>query len=483
MEFKFGKYTVALKDMVKCVVLLVLYLAFLYWVGSWWGLLVVPFIIDLYITKKINWNWYKELENPLSRQVMSWVDAIVFAMVAIYFINNFFFQNFVIPTSSLEKTMLVGDYLCVSKVSYGPRIPQTPLTMPLTQNTMPAILGGGKSYLDTPHWDYRRVAGLGKVQLGDIVVFNFPAGDTVCVKVQNPDFHSLCYLLGQQIMEQTGNSFVPNAAMSYEQQQRVYAQWYALGRSYIQANEAEFGEIIARPVDRRENFVKRCVGLPGQTLRIVDSEIYLDGVKQPMPEHAQLNYDVTFVRDLPIEVMQELGITREDIYCYNSGSGLPLTKAAKQALEQKGYIHPNAPKTAGNSAGLYPVNMAKDWTTANYGGEEGIWIPKRGATLALTLQNLPLYERCIVAYEENQLAVRDGKIYINNQPADSYTFKFDYYWMMGDNRECSADSRSWGFVPEDHIVGKPLFVWMSLDPDYGLFSGKIRWERLFKSEF
>ncbi|MBO5703857.1 MAG: S26 family signal peptidase [Bacteroidaceae bacterium] len=470
-------------DIIKCTIALVLYFAFLLWVKSWWGLLVVPFIVDFYITKKINWGWWKELENPLSRMVMSWVDAIVFALVAIYFLNNFFFQNFVIPTSSLEKTMLVGDYLCVSKMSYGPRIPQTPLTMPLTQNTMPAILGGGKSYLDKPHWEYRRIAGLGQVKLGDIVVFNYPAGDTVCVKAQNPDYRTLCYMFGLQILAQSGTDFTPAPSMTYEQQQAVYAQWYALGRQYLHAHPNEFGEVLARPVDRRENFVKRCVGMPGQTLRIVEGQIYLDGALQPLPEHAQFNYDVEFKKSLTLETMSELGITREDIYCYNSGNGLPLTKAVKQTLEQTGVIAPNAPMTEPSSTALYPLNMAKDWTTANYGGEDGIWIPKRGETRQLTLETLPIYEPCIAIHEGNDLKVSDGKIFINGKETTSYTFKFNYYWMMGDNRDCSADSRSWGFVPEDHIVGKPLFVWLSLDPDYDLFSGKIRWERFFKSEF
>ena len=158
---------------------LVLYLLFLYWVKSWWGLLVVPFIFDVYITKKIKWQWWKEAERPV-KFVMSWVDALVFALVAVYFINQFFFQNYVIPSSSLEKSLLTGDYLFVSKVSYGPRIPQTPLTMPLTQHTLPVV--ECKSYLDWPHWDYRRVKGLGTVQLNDIVVFNFPAGDSLCFR-------------------------------------------------------------------------------------------------------------------------------------------------------------------------------------------------------------------------------------------------------------------------------------------------------------
>ena len=161
----------------KFIVVLVLYLLFLYWVKSWWGLLVIPFIYDVYITKKIKWQWWKESEGP-TKWIMSWVDALVFALVAVYFINQFFFQNYVIPSSSLEKSLLTGDYLFVSKVSYGPRIPQTPLTMPLTQHTLPVI--ETKSYIEWPQWDYRRVAGLGQVQLNDIVVFNYPAGDTLC---------------------------------------------------------------------------------------------------------------------------------------------------------------------------------------------------------------------------------------------------------------------------------------------------------------
>lgn len=161
----------------------VLYLAFLYWVGSWWGLLVMPLIYDLYISRKINWSWWREPEvGPATRFVMSWVDAIVFALVAIYFLNQFFFQNFVIPSSSLEKTLLTGDYLLVSKLSYGPRIPQTPLTMPLTQHTLPIL--NCRSYLEWPQWEYRRVKGLGDVQLNDIVVFNYPAGDTVALNQQ-----------------------------------------------------------------------------------------------------------------------------------------------------------------------------------------------------------------------------------------------------------------------------------------------------------
>ena len=187
----------------KFVIVLVLYLLFLWWLKSLLGLIVIPFIYDAYISKKIRWDWWKDFDNPM-RMVMSWVDAIVFALVAVYFINLFFFQNYVIPSSSLEKSLLTGDYLFVSKVSYGPRIPQTPLTMPLTQHTLP--VADIKSYIEWPQWDYRRAPGLGKVELNDIVVFNYPAGDTVVSEPrwQPNDYYQMVYAYGQQILKESG---------------------------------------------------------------------------------------------------------------------------------------------------------------------------------------------------------------------------------------------------------------------------------------
>ncbi len=465
-----------------------LYLAFLYWVGSWWGLIVLPLIYDLYISRKINWSWWREPEvGPATRFIMSWVDAIVFALVAIYFLNQFFFQNFVIPSSSLEKTLLTGDYLLVSKLSYGPRIPQTPLYMPLTQHTLPLL--NCKSYLDHPHWDYRRVKGLGNVELGDIVVFNYPAGDTVALRQQNQDYYRLAYQIGDQMCGQEPTeigqqpilaSSTLKKGMSYEAQQAFFQKLYAAGSNYMRLNPDEFGDIVARPTDRRENYVKRCVGLPGQTLQIRNNVIYVNGKAMFQPENVQQAYEVNFKQDLPVEIKKELGITDEDLTTQREGSMviMPLTHKAKDALahlpEYVSSIKPAQPA----SDWLYPLNMVKNWTTANYGP---IWIPKKGATLQLNLQNLPIYERPIRVYEGNDLQVRGGKIYINGKPATNYTFKLDYYWMMGDNRDNSADSRFWGFVPEDHVVGKPLFVWLSLDDDYGWFDGHVRWNRIFKN--
>ena len=462
------------KQWIKFGVVTVLYLIFLVWLRSWLGLIVLPFIFDAYITRKIPWTWWKKSKNPTVRGIMGWVDAIVFALVAVYFVNLYFFQNYVIPSSSLEKSLLVGDYLFVSKMSYGARIPQTPLHMPLTQHTLPVF--NCKSYLEWPAWDYKRVGGLGKVQLNDIVVFNFPAGDSVATKVPAEDLYRLSYQAGRELSQP-----IDLSALTPEQERTVYDLYYAMGRKYIDENPQLYGKVITRPVDRRENYVKRCVGLPGQTLEIKNRIIYLDGKPNKEPDNVQYRYLVHTNGMLPEDFCHELGISQEDLMAYypeESVYNMPLTAQAKAALENRKDLVvaiENVPDD--DAGGLYPVNKHTGWTCDNYGP---VWIPKKGETMMLTLENLPIYERPIRNYEGNDLQVKDGKIYINGQETDKYTFKMDYYWMMGDNRHNSADSRFWGFVPEDHIVGKPIFIWLSLDPDRGWTDGKIRWNRLFK---
>lgn len=459
----------------KFAVVLALYLLFLVWVESWLGLIVVPFIFDVYITKKIHWQWWKDEDGPI-RFIMSWVDALVFALVAVYFINLFFFQNYVIPSSSLEKSLLTGDYLFVSKVSYGPRIPETPLTMPLTQHTMPLV--NVKSYIEWPHWDYRRVKGLGNVKLNDIVVFNYPAGDTLVneERYQANDYYQMVYSIGDQLMQQNGQE-KDVRAMNPLQQRHYFEQVYATGRNYISSMPGEYGDIISRPTDRRENYVKRCVGLPGQTLQIKNRIVYLNGKANKEPDNVQYTYKMKLKGEFPIDLADELGITNEDLLMYNQSGVIPLTKKAYLALKANRNlvesISINIDATYGD---LYPLNAYTGWTRDNYGP---VWIPKKGESIALTLKNLPVYERCIKVYEGNDLKVDNaGRIFINGKQAKSYTFKLDYYWMMGDNRHNSADSRYWGFVPEDHIVGKPIFIWWSHSPDHPGFSG-IRWNRLF----
>ena len=462
------------KQWIRFGVVLALYLLFIIWLKSWLGIVVIPFIFDAYITKKIPWTWWKKSKNKTVLTVMGWVDAIVFALVAVYFVNLYFFQNYVIPSSSLEKSLLVGDYLFVSKMSYGARVPQTPLHMPLTQHTMPIF--NCKSYLEWVKWDYKRVDGLGKVQLNDIVVFNFPAGDSVATALQAEDIYRLSYQAGKELSKP-----IDMSGLSLEDQRLVFDYYYQVGRKYINDNPQSFGEIVVRPVDRRENYVKRCVGLPGQILQIENRVIYLDGKANKEPDNVQYRYFVHTKGMLPDDLCHELGISKEDLagyYTDESVYNMPLTAKAKDALLARKDIVTAIENTPDDDAGgLYPLNKLTGWTVDNYGP---IWIPKKGETIELSLDNLPLYERPIHAYEGNALEVKDGKIFINGEETTKYTFKMDYYWMMGDNRHNSADSRFWGFVPEDHIVGKPIFIWLSLDQDRGWFDGKIRWNRLFK---
>ncbi|MBR5575996.1 MAG: S26 family signal peptidase [Bacteroidaceae bacterium] len=465
------KYQPKKIDWIKGLVVCALYIAFLVWIQSWWGIVVLPFIFDAYITRKINWGWWKDLEDPILRTIMSWVDAIVFALVAVYFVNIYFFQNYTIPSSSLEKSLLVGDYLFVSKMTYGPRVPQTPLHAPLCQHTLP--MGIGKSYIESVQWDYKRVSPK-KVTLNDIVVFNYPAGDTIAYNWQNTDYYRMCKELYMYNMDVPSNL----DSMSALEQYRFYNHAIQVGSDYVKSVPAQFGKVQWRPVDRRENYVKRCVGLPGQTLEIRDHIIYLDGVANKEPEEVQYNYDVVLKQQIPQSLIDELGISHEDLEALKNFGNMPLTAKAKAALEARPDLVASIEyHKQDETEYLYPLNGHTGWTCDNYGP---IWIPAKGETIQLTMENLPVYERPIRVYEGNDLKVTDdGRIMINGKEANEYTFRMDYYWMQGDNRHNSADSRYWGFVPEDHIVGKPIVIWLSMDPDRGGL-GAIRWNRLFR---
>ncbi len=435
---------------------------FFFWVilmGNPWLSLLWLILLDIYILNIIPWGWWKNKKGPI-RTVMAWVDAIVYALVLIYFIFAFVGQQYEIPSSSLEKSLLVGDRLWVDKTIYGARVPQTPIHFPLAQHTLPIL--NVKSYIDNPQLEYHRLPGIRGVERGDIVVFNYPQGDTVAVKIPNPDYYQIAYELRKEGITDP--------------------------LAYMKSNSSIFGDIVVRPVDRRENYVKRAIGLPGDRLRISGDTIYINGKAIAEPENVQYNYIVPVSGVIPEEKWKEIGVRMEDrgtAPIYNEVAGfsfydIPLTAAMKKEIET--WHEVIGPLQRESQSGFYelgdifPLGANYGWTRTDMGE---FWIPKRGSTLHITPDNYPVYERAIRTYEGNDLSMKDGKIYINGKETEYYTFKMDYYWMMGDNRDRSADSRFWGFVPEDHIVGSPMFIILSLDQERSLMNGKIRWNRTF----
>ena len=376
-----------------------------------------------------------------------WVDAGVFAVVAATLIRTFVFEAYTIPTGSMEKTLLINDFLFVSKFSYGPRIPNTPLAVPFVHNTLPVT--NTKSYVEWIHIPYTRWFA-SPVKRGDVVVFNFPAGDTV---IDRPEFQSLHPYY--DVIREVGRGNVDS------------------GRQIVLSDSDQY-PLIIRPVDKEENYIKRCVGIAGDTLQIKNQIVYINGVAQPLPPESETDYTVT-TKGQPLDE----GVMKDDYDVdINSDevrqSGLPnsftmlLTFKARQKMEKSGLAQSIVPNIDSDRS-VWPYADSYTWSRDNYGP---MWIPNKGGTVTLTPQNFPLYERAIRVYERNKLEVKDGKYYINDQPATQYTFKMNYYWMMGDNRHGSQDSRYWGFVPEDHVVGEASLIWMS-------WNKGVRWSRLF----
>ncbi len=429
-------------------------LIFVVWMRSAWMLFGVVVLFDLFITKYLSRYVFKyhrraRERNDLYRVTAEWVEAIVFAVVVASIVHILVFQPFVIPSPSMEKSLLVGDYLYVSKVTYGPKLPNTPISMPLVHNTMPFSRTGAKSYSEAIRRPYKRLAGLKKIERDDVVVFNFPAGDTVLLEDLNVTYYDV--LRGYQ---------------------RQFGA--AQGRAALESRYT----IVARPVDKRENYVKRCVGLPGDTILIRASQLYVNSLAQKEIPGLQQIYRIATTTPFSHVALDNMGITinPEDYDRLSGEYWMPLTEKNVQKMRASSNVV-SVEKIGDIGGDTFPNTGTTGWTENDFGP---LWIPSRGATVALTLDNLPLYERIIDVYEANDLEVRDGRIFINGTPANDYTFRMDYYWMMGDNRQNSADSRFWGFVPEDHIVGKASFVWLSLDNNKGLFDGKIRWNRAFR---
>lgn len=369
-----------------------------------------------------------------------WADAIIFATVAASLIRGFLIEAYMIPTGSMERSLLVGDFLFVSKLNYGPRVPMTPLAFPFAHHTMPVT--GGKAYSEVIQLPYKRLPGFQKIERNDVVVFNFPAGDTVALELQDRPYSDLVREMGK------------NA---------VHSQY----------------TIVTRPIDKRENYIKRCVGLPGDVVSLERAKLFINGEPAFTPPDMQMAYFV-YTDGSPLN-RQRLHDLRIEAYPTSESYIFRMNLTVEQAETIKSWSNVsevemvvyNTTKSIHDS---YPNDRHYHWSIDNFGP---LTIPAEGWTVPLDTLTVPLYGRAIRDYEGNTLEKKGDDYFVNGEKADSYTFKQNYYWMMGDNRHFSLDSRSWGFVPEDHIVGKALFTWMSWDKD-GTFLSKIRWNRIFK---
>jgi len=420
---------------------------------------------------------YEEAAKYKKSPKREWTDAIVFAVVAATLIRGLYMEAFTIPTSSMERKLLVGDFLFVNKMAYGARVPNTPISFPFTHHSFPEwvpFIGGEKSYSELVKFPYAKLPAMGDVERNDCVVFNFPAGDTVLL----------------------------------EEQTRIYDQ---MVRNYGRKNIWKNYTVVARPADKQENYIKRCVGLPGDVIELIDGKLMVNGAAAYEDDGVQHNYTVQVKnQQLTKKELLKAGISFEypvkeernantgepiidrrgnvkTIPLWKNRDGslyqLTMTKEAKKKLEK----FPNVvaidqiidkKEVVDQSNSIFPNANNYDWTVDNFGP---LTIPKKGVTVQLNAKTLPLYKVLITRYEMNDLKTKGDKIFINGEEVTSYTFAMDYFWMMGDNRNNSQDSRYWGFVPEDHIVGKAVFVWMSYSPfeEDGNFFERIRWGRLF----
>ncbi|MEG2121958.1 MAG: signal peptidase I [Rikenellaceae bacterium] len=421
-------------------------LLFVVWTKAYWSIIGVVLIYDLYISKyyrKLFWDKHLELKSRSKnyKSIFGWVEAIIFAVVVATLVRVYFVEMYVIPSASMEKSLLIGDYIGVSKISYGPKMPNTPLSFPFVHNVNP-FNTEQKSYLEWIKRPYDRLCGLDTIKHHDVVVFNYPEGDTVAVVSPQENYYSLVRAYGKRRVE-------------------------------------EVSKIIYHPVDKRDNYIKRAIGLPGDTIKIIDSEVFINGVKDVVSPTMQHLYYIRHKDNvLPEKTRQLLGITKEDVVTSQSFytiAHMTDEMARKASKEESIYEVKREVSSKGvSNIDVFPHDtLHYKWNEDNYGA---LVVPRRGTTVVLDSSNIAIYERIIKNYEGNDLVVKGNDITINGSKTNKYTFKMNYFFMMGDNRHNSLDSRFFGFVPEDHVVGKASFIWFSKGEGFD-----IRFSRMFKS--
>ncbi len=423
-----------------------LYTLWVLWMENYWLLIGLLIVSDIQVTKLVNWTFWKKRKEEKYKFSVEVLDAFILAAIAAFLLRVYCIEAYSIPTSSMEKTINVGDYYFVNKLRFGPRLPNTPLSMPFTHNTMP-FTKATRSYVTWIRLPYKRLAGFSSIKNYDVMVFNFPEGDTILIDYPKPD-------------------------------ETYYTLIRKYGREFVKNNY----NYTTRPIDRREYYIKRCIGIPGDTVEIKHGTAFINGKKEKQPQNLQYNYFFIAEKDLDTSFFKKMNISLYDINYndYNSIYEVPLTYKQLELIREnkkiKGIRKHESIDPVQSSFQIFPFNNNYMWTEDNYGP---LIIPRKNRTIKITVRNLPLYKRIIAVYEKNKLETKGNSIYINNKLSNAYTFKMDYYFVLGDNRHNSNDSRFWGFVPEDHIIGKAMFVWLSLDRDKPVFKN-IRWKKMFK---
>lgn len=433
-------------------------------------------------------NW-KDKKKSWGRE---WGEAILFAVVAASIIRSFTFEAFTIPTPSMEASMKVGDYLFVDKFTYGTRLPMTPVSIPFFHNAIPG--GLTNSYVEWFSLPYMRTPGFGKVERFDPVVFNFPNGDTVLVD---------SYYVGHNYFELLRNEAITMAGNNVELYLSDKAKYEAMARDNFNEKKVckscrentpggrgnlKIGGTRHRPLDKKEMYIKRCIGLPLETIEIRNGQVFINGSAIENKAGMMWNHMISVSSPSAISKLQrEFGKLNSEIQVINEEGNLllvPLTYEEANKIKGMSSDYPSVSQyqdTVAENSQLsiypnsadYPFNT---WTSDRFGP---LTIPAEGMTIEMSHDAFVRYQRVINAYEGNTISEKDGKIFINGNEAATYTFKQNYYFMMGDNRHHSADSRFWGFVPEDHIVGKAVFTWFSKENMDYHGSSNIRWDRIF----